>query len=200
MRELSSSEIKTIEYYNENANAFIDRTFSIDVSSTYARFLPLVKKGGSILDAGCGSGRDIINFSKAGYDVSAFDASKILASKASKLTGKLVDCSTFGEMDYFQEFDGVWCCASLLHVPADNLQGVLVKIERALRIGGALYLSFKTELKTNDQRHYTIMSSMELQELLEKSGLLETQYLWESKDLRGDGEYDDWVNAIAIKI
>jgi 2-polyprenyl-3-methyl-5-hydroxy-6-metoxy-1,4-benzoquinol methylase len=199
MRQFSTSEIKTIEYYNENANAFIDRTFSIDASSSYARFLPFVKKGGCILDAGCGSGRDTINFSKLGFDVSAFDASKILASKASKLTGKLVACSTFEEMDYFQQFDGVWCCASLLHVPADDLPGVLVKIERALRIGGAFFLSFKTELKRYDQRHYTIMSSIELQELLEKISLLEIQYLWESKDLKINGEHDEWVNAVAIK-
>jgi|GEM_PF-3196739 hypothetical protein len=60
MKPLSddSQEQSTIDYYNTNAKAFIERTVEIDLTANYAAFLRHLPEGGRILDAGCGSGRD----------------------------------------------------------------------------------------------------------------------------------------------
>ena len=65
----------SVTYYNENAQSFYDGTLSVDMSSLYCRFEPYLPVNGSILDAGCGSGRDSRYFLDKGFDVSAFDAS-----------------------------------------------------------------------------------------------------------------------------
>lgn len=49
--------MKSTEFYDYNAEAFYGDTVTTDMTPIYERFLPLVKPGGAILDAGCGSGR-----------------------------------------------------------------------------------------------------------------------------------------------
>ena len=72
-----------VRYYDRNTDGFIERTVGVDMSSLYAPFLEYVPKGGAILDAGCGSGRDAKAFLDLGYTVTAFDASKTMADLAS---------------------------------------------------------------------------------------------------------------------
>jgi trans-aconitate methyltransferase len=71
---------------------------------------------GHILDAGCGSGRDSSYFLDKGFDVSAFDASAELAKLASQLIHRPVTVCQFNEYESDKPFDGIWACASLLHV------------------------------------------------------------------------------------
>ena len=66
----------TLKYYNDNAKAYIENTIKADVSDLYAHFLPKVPEGGSILDLGCGSGRDSKYFLEQGYQVTAVDGSE----------------------------------------------------------------------------------------------------------------------------
>ena len=66
----------TLDYYNRNADSFFESTACVDMSPLYERFLALVGPQGTILDAGCGSGRDAKAFRDLGYQVSAFDASE----------------------------------------------------------------------------------------------------------------------------
>ncbi len=76
------------------------------MTTQYDRFLPMVPKGGRILDAGCGSGRDAKAFIDAGYEVVAFDASTKLVDYATKLSGLSVLLMTFADMKWVEEFPG----------------------------------------------------------------------------------------------
>ena len=76
----------SIEYYNENAVRFYEDTHKLDMQDIYNKFLPYIPEKGKILDAGCGSGRDIKAFSKLGYQVTAFDASIEMVLKAKSLS------------------------------------------------------------------------------------------------------------------
>ena len=49
----------------------------------------------------------------------------------------------FDQLDYVNEFDGIWACASLLHVSRDDMVNVLCLVKRALKENGTLYLSYK---------------------------------------------------------
>ena len=109
----------------------------------YDPFLALMPPAGRILDAGCGSGRDAIAFVKRGFEVTAFDGSVELARLASDRTGLSILHLTFDEIAWRDEFDGVWACASLLHLPSRELQAALQRLVHALRLGGVLYVSMK---------------------------------------------------------
>ena len=77
----------TINYYNQNAENFIANTQNADMHPTQERFLRLIDKNASILDFGCGSGRDTKYFLEKGYQVTAIDGSAELCRLASEFTG-----------------------------------------------------------------------------------------------------------------
>ena len=104
-------------------------------------FTALVKPGGHILDAGCGSGRDALAFHRAGFRVTATEASANLAALARVHTGLPIDVLIFDQMEWRDTFDGVWTCASLLHVPRAEIRNVLRRLGRALRPSGWLFVS-----------------------------------------------------------
>ena len=77
----------TINYYNQNAENFIANTQNADMHPTQERFLRLLDANTSILDFGCGSGRDTKYFLEKGYQVTAIDGSAELCRLASEFTG-----------------------------------------------------------------------------------------------------------------
>ena len=114
--------MNTLDYYNKNSEEYFNSTLNVDMTNTYKEFLKLVPEGGKILDLGCGSGRDSMNFMKLGYEVTAVDGSKELAKKASVLLGKEVIVNTFEELELKEKFHGIWACASLLHIKREDLK------------------------------------------------------------------------------
>ena len=134
---------QTIAYYDDPANAYADQTVHADMSAIYERFQKYLTPGAAVLDAGCGSGRDSLHFMKAGYVVTAIDASQEMCAFASKLLQQDVRQLRFQELDYEACFDGIWACASLLHVPERQQAEVFHRLMRALVPGGVLYASWK---------------------------------------------------------
>ena len=106
--------MSTLDYYNQNHEAYYADTIHADVSGLYARFEPLLTPGAKIIDIGCGSGRDAKHFMEAGYAVTAIDGSRELCKQAEELLGIPVQCMLFQEIDYDAEFDAAWACSSLL--------------------------------------------------------------------------------------
>ena len=123
----------TLEYYQHHADDFFNSTVNVDMCSLYTPFLEHVPKGGRILDAGCGSGRDSKAFLQQGYQVEAFDATAEMAKLASQHTGLSVKQITFSDVDAVNHYDGIWCCASLLHVSAAELPDAMAKLARELK-------------------------------------------------------------------
>lgn len=190
-----------IEYYNANADAFYESTVNTDMSEWQNRFLKYIPTGGRILDAGCGSGRDSKAFIKQGYSVVAFDASREMCKKASELLGQEVWQMKFEEMSFDDEFDGVWACASLLHVSENDMQGIFEKIHKALKERGILYASFKYgEGKRNrGERYFTDFTEKSINPILIMSGF-EVIDSGITSDIRPGRESENWTNIIAIKL
>ena len=140
---LINSNLMKTNFYNVNAESFYNDTVGVDLSPLYDIFLPLLAPNGHIIDAGCGSGRDSLYFLQQGFDVSAFDASEQLVAKASALTGIDVALNTFEHYKAARLADGIWACASLLHVASDSLPASLTNLAENLKSGGYLYCSFK---------------------------------------------------------
>jgi SAM-dependent methyltransferase len=123
----------TLDYYEQNAEAFDQRTRDIDLSPLYQEFLPLLPPGGFILDAGCGTGRDSAEFLKRGFRVLAMDASKAMVQRAVRRIGQPVLHISFAQMQFSNEFDGIWASASLLHVPKREMPQVFQDLHETRR-------------------------------------------------------------------
>lgn len=191
---------KTINYYNTNAEDFYGATVNADMSLQYAGFEQYLQAGAHILDCGCGSGRDSKYFLEQGYEVTAIDGSEELCRKASELTGLNVQQMLFQEIAFEEAFDGVWACASLLHVPADELKDVLHRIARAMKDGGILYVSFKYGAFAGERngRFFTDLSEEAFAGLVKAIPGLEMQEYFITEDVR-PGRNEKWLNAVVKK-
>lgn len=187
----------TLNYYNANAAAFFTNTVSVNMNSLHDRFLAQVSAGGLVLDAGCGSGRDAKAFSDRGFRISAFDASAELAALASAHLGAEVAIRTFAEVCEHSCYDGIWACASLLHLPTADIPGALKNLWHALKPGGAFYLSFKigSGERVHDGRHFTDVTEAELHQWISPLPGLESVEYWTTSDQR-PGRSEHWLNAI----
>jgi SAM-dependent methyltransferase len=188
-------------YYDQHANEFYANTVDIDMSELRAPFLDLVVEGGRVLDAGCGSGRDTLAFLEAGLDVVPFDASRDLSELASRLIGRPVRVCRYSDIDDFEAFDGVWACASLLHVPRVELESVMGHLVKALRANGVFYASFKegTSTRVVDGRCFTDMSLAQVKALAENTGLSPVHF-WTTDDIQAGRNGERWINVLARKI
>jgi 2-polyprenyl-3-methyl-5-hydroxy-6-metoxy-1,4-benzoquinol methylase len=101
-------------YYDENYQEYFKNTIDADMSEMIEKFLSYLKPGDRILDAGCGVGRDTKVFMQKGYEVEAFDSSIQMVRLSSEYTGQMTRFLRFEDMDYVDEFDGIWACASLI--------------------------------------------------------------------------------------
>ena len=187
----------TLDYYNKNAKEYFENTYNADMSEHYGRFLKYLRSNAYILDAGCGSGRDSRYFVSLGYRVKPMDASSELCNLAEKHLGIKVDNIRFEDINYVNEFDGVWACASLLHVQKNKINDVISKLYRALKENGVLYVSFKygdNEREVNG-RYFNDQNEDTIKLLLKD---FEIKELWFSNDVR-PGREDRWINVVAVK-
>jgi SAM-dependent methyltransferase len=133
---------ETLQFYRGNAEAYAGRTFTSRQARLMA-FLARLSPGASILELGCGAGGDTAEMLARGFDVRATDGSPEMADVASRHLGRTVETLLFHDLDEVGAYDGVWANACLLHVPRDELAGVLGLIRRALKPEGVFYASYK---------------------------------------------------------
>ena len=192
----------TLTWYRENAETFLSRTGNVDMTMTYDPFLELVATGGSILDLGCGAGSAALYFTRKGYKVLAVDGCAEYCEHTRRRAGCEVRQMLFGELDYTNAFDGVWACASLLHVQRNALPGVLRLIRRALKKDGVFYASFKygeTEREKNG-RLFSDFTEESLRALLDEAGGFRTVKLWTTADARPERAEERWVNVLCFAL
>lgn len=191
----------TLNYYNQNADSFIQGTVSVDFSQVQDKFLERLNVGDYILDFGCGSGRDTKYFLKKGMVVDAIDGSVNLCKLASEYTGIKVRNILFQELDEQEKYDGIWACASILHLSKEELSVVLDKMIAALKKNGIIYTSFKYgdfEGERNG-RYFTDFTVESFKEFIENVADVEIVEYWITGDVRqGRGE-ERWLNIILQK-
>lgn len=191
----------TIDYYNKNAEKFITGTVDVDFGVVQNRFLDKLTKGASILDFGCGSGRDTKYFLEKGYKVTAIDGSQELCKLASEYTGITVKQMLFKELDEQNVYDGIWACSSILHLHKQELIVVIKKMCEALKEDGIIYASFKYGEFEGERngRYFTDFTEESILKLLEKINLLVSDSIWISKDARKERSDERWLNIILRK-
>ena len=135
----------TIETYNEVAEEYIKETQDRQPEEDFEAFCRVVEPGGVILDAGCGGGRDSLAFAQRNFAVIGID----LSDEMIRLARESAPTCTFMQADLRAipcedaSIDGIWCCASLLHLERSQVSSVLQEFKRILKKSGICCIMVK---------------------------------------------------------
>jgi len=190
------------KYYDDHAQEFFESTINADMSGLISKFVSYLKPGARILDAGSGVGRDTKTFISLGFIVSAFDASEEMVRISSEITGIKTRLLKFEDMDYEDEFEGIWACASLLHVHRSQLVLAFSNLFKALKHDGILFVSFKHDVVDieKESRHFTNFSNLELDEYIRNNTDFKIVSIFATHDVRPNRQDEKWVNAFIKKV
>ena len=190
----------TLRYYREHAEEFAADTINADMGEVRARFLSHLPGKARILDFGCGTGRDTKAFNELGYETDAIDGSEELCRIARKHTGAAVRCLDFREYSPAESeiYDGIWACASLLHLKKQEMLPVMCELAKALRPGGVLYASFKYGEYVGERngRFFTDFTPEGFREFIKNIPELKIAECWVTGDVRPGRSDDRWLNLI----
>lgn len=155
---------KTLRFYAKNAATYALHRMRPSGEQLDA-FLAALPPAARILELGCGNGMDAAHMLELGFDVDATDGTPELVDEARKRLGDRARVLRFEDLDAVSAYDGVWACASLLHVSAATLPDILGRIRLALRPGGVFVASFKSgsgEGRDSMDRYYNYPSADDL--------------------------------------
>lgn len=192
---------ETLSYYNSNAKGFVESTANVEFGALQNKFASMLPEGGRILDLGCGSGRDSLAFLQAGFTVDAMDGSEQMVAAASTLTGLPVAHALFHEYQPEHEYDGIWACSSLLHVPAQDLPSIIFKYTRHLKPGGVFYMSFKlgSHEGMRNGRWFTDLDEGSFRKLIDQIEGLSIDHFEITADVRPGRSDEKWLNAWCVR-
>lgn len=136
---------ETIDLYNSLADSYAKQALDHGPVMQRKLFASLITKGGKILDVGCGSGRDSAFFSEEGFKVIGLDISEKLLEIARVAAPKAKFYSADMRHLSFEDnmFDGIWSCASIVHIKHKELPAVFTSFYAVLKPGGLLYIHTK---------------------------------------------------------
>ncbi|WP_123533670.1 class I SAM-dependent methyltransferase [Halosimplex salinum] len=159
-----------------------------------------------VLDVGCGPGWESAAFDEHGFDPVSFDLTGRFLEQARE---RVPDAAAVrGDMRALPfadaSFDGLWACASLLHVPESEVPATLADFERVLTDGGVVLVSLKRSTSgddglrgspyDDDERHFERYEPETVTRLFEDAG-----FAVRSVDTSDDSDtHDDWVAVCAV--
>lgn len=190
----------TIDYYNRNADSYYWNTVGVDMSVFRKKFASYLPNEASVIDMGCGSGRDVMAFSDMGHDAAGLDAAKELLKLAEERLEIKTIAADMSEYKAASPYDGIWCCASLIHLSDEEKARFFRNLERNLKPGGVLFVSVKEGIETGrdgDGVYTNNCTWEELKRYLESAGcrILEDRVTTDAMGRSGV----KWLNVFAKK-
>ena len=192
----------TLDYYDNNIDSYKSLWLD-DFSNNYNFeipdiFLSYLDKNSKILDMGCGTGRDSKYFKELGHIVKSIDGSLEMCKIASNLLNEEVEQLNFLNINYKEEFDGIFACASLLHLSSEDLLIVLRKISNALKENGILYTCFKygDTIRVDKGRFYNDMNEEKFLNLINNVNNLKILRMWITEQYKSNTKF---INYIMVK-
>ncbi|MBQ6456481.1 MAG: class I SAM-dependent methyltransferase [Mogibacterium sp.] len=190
----------TIDYYNNNADWYYWTTVGLDMDALRKKFASYLPGEARVIDMGCGSGRDTAAFSDMGHDALGLDAAKellALAMERLEIKGAVGDLSSWVSS---APYDGIWCCAALIHLNDEEKARFFRNLDRNLKPGGVIYISAREGIETgvdDKGRYMSNCTEEELREYLGGAGCEITETLITEDTLGRPGA--KWLNVFAVK-
>lgn len=172
---------QTNSLYNRFAKEFADKLDKIPETEQLDQFIKMLAEKATVLDLGCGSGRDAEYLSNAGLNVIGVDLSEGLINEARKRRSNIdFRVMDLEKLDFSENsFDGIWSKLTILHVDRDTLPGILKNLHKILKPGGVLFIETKAgegeayekvSFKDDEERLFVYYELDELKKLFENSG------------------------------
>jgi SAM-dependent methyltransferase len=143
-QDLEKITVLTLGHYNERAEEFWEGTRDHNVNQNIAALLQRIEGEPpfTILDFGCGPGRDLKVFAELGHIAVGLEGAALFAGMAHAYSGCEIWQQDFLKLDLpDNRFDGVFANAALFHVPSQELPRVLLELHASLKPGGVLFSS-----------------------------------------------------------
>ncbi len=181
-RDLADISARTLAYYEESADTFRQRTADHDVRQNIEALLRHIEAPApsTVLDFGCGPGRDLAAFAALGHVAVGLDGSAAFVAMAREATGATVWHQDFFALDLPAEsFDGVFANATLQHVPVAVLPRVLAQLRATLRPRGVLFASIPRgddEEGWNGARYSVFHDPASWRTFLQAAGFVELEH------------------------
>lgn len=192
-------QTQTAEAYKQTARKYAEQTFRADVDEMRGRFLSYLEPGSSILDLGCGSGRDLMAFTDAGHTATGVDSSEEMCALARRHSGCKVYNTSFAEFTPCRQHDGVWAMASLVHLSDKDMPDALDQIWSWLKKGGIFYASFKDKSGAGVGSDGRLFNGFSLTEVKQLFGLLKGAEVLETWSTQDETRNLVWQNIILRK-
>lgn len=169
-------ENTTLSFYNNNAQSYADTSNTVSMQKELNDFisrLPQRDDRLKLLEIGAGSGRDLTYMLSQGFDLTAIEPSQEMCKIIKENTGITPLQEKAEELNFYQNFDGIYAVASLLHISKENLPDVFKRISAALKDDGQLMVTFKKgdgESFDGKQRFFSYFQPDELKKMLNENG------------------------------
>jgi len=184
-------------FYEENYQQYFESTVSLDPSTFLTPLANILEPHSTILDIGCGSGRDMFWFAQRGFQPTGFEQSPNLAQLARKHTNCLVIEGDFNNYDFSNlNFSALVLVGSLVHVSKESLPIVLMSICRALESNGLILITLKEGngyRTSSDGRIFTLWKKQDIDEIFEENNLEILDFSRQKSKLRPD---DIWLGYV----
>ncbi len=204
---------ETIKIYDEVAQEYAHQASTRSPGMQRKLFASLLTKGGKILDLGCGSGRDSLFFHEQGFQVTGVDLSKKLLAIANKNAPDIQFVHEDIRHMSFPEssFDGIWSCASIVHIKHSEQQALFHSLYRILKPGGLLYIHAKNgEGETyieepsvpGKKRFYAFFTGSLLEQYCKNAGFSDVEIIdvGITKAYANGKHSKEWIDCFAKKL
>jgi ubiquinone/menaquinone biosynthesis C-methylase UbiE len=201
---MKTTEKEIIKAYGGFSARYKAMNFELVLQYLLYEFLSFLPKGAKILDAGCGPGRDSLTLKEEGCEVVGIDITPEMIELAKESAPKqeflAKDMRKTGFKD--ESFDGIWANASVIHLPKQQMPGLLKEFSRILKPSGILFVSvLKGEGEKSHAMKYFYEGELpvsfydkdEFSIELERSGFRVLRCIEDADD------HDEWLNFICRK-